>query len=80
MPLTRLEIAAKLKRAGDAVEKIGALLGSERAQSACQEAAAILHEAAREFTPGPPPKYPNLARENARRVAMQAKPAGVNSE
>ena len=70
----RPEIAAKLAQAAASIERIGQLM-PERAQSACQECAAILHEAAREFTP--PPKPPDTARQHARKVAEQVKPASI---
>ena len=63
------EVAQKLKTAADSIERIGQLL-PERAQSACSEASAILHEASSEYTPPPP----NSAKERAAQVAARAKP------
>ena len=80
----RPEVATKLKTAADSLERIGQLL-PERAQSACSECAAILHEAAREYAPAES-KYPNNARRSAQRLAERmkpaaaAKPTGVGSE
>ena len=75
------EVAQKLRTAAAAIERIGQLM-PERAQSACQECSAILAVCADEYAPKPPapPKYPDSARENARKVAAQAKPTGVGYE
>ena len=70
----RPEVAGRLRVAADSLARIGRLM-PERAQAACDEASAILHEAAREFTP--PPKPPDRAREHARQVAEQVKPASI---
>ena len=67
----KTEVAATLAQAASSLEQIGGRL-PERAESACLETAAILAEAAREFTP-PPPKYT----DSARRIAGRMKPSGV---
>ena len=72
----RPEISLRLQQAASSLERIGQLL-PERAQSACAEASAILHECAAEYAPPAESKYPNHARDSARRLAERMKPTGV---
>ena len=74
----RPEVSLRLQQIAGSVERIGAIM-PERAQSACEEAAAILHECASEFAPAPP-KPPDRARQHAAKVAAQAKLTGVGRE
>ena len=81
------EIAAKLRTAAASIQRIGEVIGSERATSACQECAAILETCADDYAPkSPAAKYPNHARESAQRLAERmkpsaaAKPTGIASE
>jgi hypothetical protein len=71
--LAKPEIAEKLRMAADSVGRIGEIVEAERAQAACEEASAILAEAARDYAPAPP-KPPDTARQHAAAVAAQAKP------
>jgi hypothetical protein len=70
--LTNAEISLKLRTAADTVQRIGKLIGHERAVAACQESSAILAECANEFTPA----APSPAKQHAAAIAARAKPNG----